>query len=61
MSETGPLVRDLRRQIELTEADMRKLQARILEAEARAARAERSAREAWSFAKIMLRRPRQHV
>jgi hypothetical protein len=51
------LVRELKCQIEAAEADARMLRARVFEAEERAARAERAARDAWSFARALFKRP----
>ncbi len=57
-SEGGKVTVDqLRGQLAATEHDLRAAQARILQVEQRATLAEKAARDAWAFARTVLRRP----
>lgn len=53
----NPTLAVLRHQLEETERDLRLAQTRAREAEQRALLAEKSAREAWTFARTVLHRP----
>jgi hypothetical protein len=58
VSQESRTVFELRRSLQATERELHAVQGALREAEDRAERAERAAREAWAFAKGVIHRPK---